>query len=219
MYLRHFALTRLPFETPAHTDELFESNARREAEARLHHLIELRGIGLLSGEVGSGKTTACRHVTCLRSSTTSPSSSTHNTSLTSDATTTNSAIAPTSSTRAMTGSSTSSTATTWRSESPAAPASADHSRPRSPRRARCRTLPHHDRRDHRDHRGAGARVRSLRAVSALRQWGDSVRNRAPLDQKQSEKSVTKLRAMQHGARRMVESAFIINGKLEYPLVH
>ena len=29
MYLRHFALTRMPFETPAHTDELFESNARR----------------------------------------------------------------------------------------------------------------------------------------------------------------------------------------------
>ena len=62
MYLRHFALTRLPFETPAHTDELFESNARREAEARLHHLIELRGIGLLTGEVGSGKTTVCRHL-------------------------------------------------------------------------------------------------------------------------------------------------------------
>ena len=47
MYLRHFALTGLPFETPPHTDELFESNSRREAEARLHHLIELRGIGLL----------------------------------------------------------------------------------------------------------------------------------------------------------------------------
>ena len=62
MYLRHFALTRLPFETPAHTDELFESNARREAEARLHHLIELKGIGLITGEVGSGKTTVCRHV-------------------------------------------------------------------------------------------------------------------------------------------------------------
>ena len=42
MYLRHFALTRLPFETPAHTDELYESNSRREAEARLHHLIELK---------------------------------------------------------------------------------------------------------------------------------------------------------------------------------
>ena len=63
MYLRHFAFTRLPFETPAETDELFESSARREAEARLGHLIELRGIGLLTGEVGSGKTTVCRHLT------------------------------------------------------------------------------------------------------------------------------------------------------------
>ena len=62
MYLRHFALTRLPFETPAHTDELFDSGSRREAQARLQHLIELRGIGLLTGEVGSGKTTVCRNV-------------------------------------------------------------------------------------------------------------------------------------------------------------
>ena len=52
MYLRHFALTRLPFETPAHTDELFDSNSRREAETRLNHLIELRGIGLLTGSRG-----------------------------------------------------------------------------------------------------------------------------------------------------------------------
>ena len=65
MYLRHFALTRLPFETPTHTDELFDSNSRREAETRLNHLIELRGIGLLTGEVGSGKTTVCRHVTTV----------------------------------------------------------------------------------------------------------------------------------------------------------
>ena len=63
MDLRHFALTRLPFETPTHTDERFESSARREAQARLHHLIELKGIGLMTGEVGSGKTTVCRHVT------------------------------------------------------------------------------------------------------------------------------------------------------------
>ena len=49
MYMRHFAFTRLPFETPAETDELFESNARREAEARLGHLIDLRGIGRLTG--------------------------------------------------------------------------------------------------------------------------------------------------------------------------
>ena len=63
MYLRHFAFTRLPFQHPLHTDELFESQARRETETRLNHLIELRGIGLLTGEVGSGKTTVCRHVT------------------------------------------------------------------------------------------------------------------------------------------------------------
>ena len=45
MYLRHFAFTRLPFENDLATDELFESGAHREAEARLKHLVELRGIG------------------------------------------------------------------------------------------------------------------------------------------------------------------------------
>ena len=63
MYTRHFAFTRLPFENDLLTDQLFESNAHREAEARLKHLVELRGIGLLTGEVGAGKTTVCRHVT------------------------------------------------------------------------------------------------------------------------------------------------------------
>ena len=64
MYLRHFALTGLPFETPPHTDELFESNARREAEARLHHLIELQAASACSpARSAQGKTTVCRHVT------------------------------------------------------------------------------------------------------------------------------------------------------------
>lgn len=63
MYLRHFAFTRFPFENSLHADELYASSARNEAEARLKHLIELRGIGLLTGEVGSGKTTVCRQVT------------------------------------------------------------------------------------------------------------------------------------------------------------
>lgn len=63
MYLRHFAFTRFPFENTLQADELYASGARREAEARLKHLIELRGIGLLTGEVGSGKTTVCRQVT------------------------------------------------------------------------------------------------------------------------------------------------------------
>ena len=63
MYLHHFALTRFPFHDNLLTDELFESGACTEAETRLHHLLELKGIGLLTGEVGSGKTTVCRKVT------------------------------------------------------------------------------------------------------------------------------------------------------------
>ncbi len=63
MYQRHFAFAHLPFENDLETDQLFESSAHREAEARLKHLVELRGIGLLTGEVGAGKTTVCRHVT------------------------------------------------------------------------------------------------------------------------------------------------------------
>ena len=62
-YLRHFAFTRFPFAANLQADELFASGARREAVARLKHLLELRGIGLLTGEVGCGKTTVCRLVT------------------------------------------------------------------------------------------------------------------------------------------------------------
>ena len=62
-YLHHFAFTRFPFVANLEADELFASAARREAEARLNHLLELRGVGLLTGEVGCGKTTVCRQVT------------------------------------------------------------------------------------------------------------------------------------------------------------
>ncbi len=63
MYLSHFALSRFPFEHAAHPDELFASRAASETETRLQHLLELRGIGLLTGEVGCGKTSVCRRVT------------------------------------------------------------------------------------------------------------------------------------------------------------
>ena len=62
MYLAHFGFTHYPFEREPHPDELFGAVALREAQARLQHLIELRGIGLVTGEVGSGKTTACRQL-------------------------------------------------------------------------------------------------------------------------------------------------------------
>lgn len=62
MYLHHFGLTHYPFERTLQPDELFTSSATREAHARLNHLVELRGIGLITGEVGSGKTTVCRQL-------------------------------------------------------------------------------------------------------------------------------------------------------------
>ena len=62
MYRKHFGLTRHPFAKELPPDELFISASGRELEVRLGHLLELRGIGLVTGEVGSGKTTLCRKV-------------------------------------------------------------------------------------------------------------------------------------------------------------
>ena len=49
-----------PFEKDLEPDKLFGSKAADELEARLHYLLKLRGIGLVTGEVGSGKTSICR---------------------------------------------------------------------------------------------------------------------------------------------------------------
>lgn len=62
MYRKHFGLTRYPFPENLDPGDLFAGSAQREAEARLRHLLDLRGIGLVTGEVGSGKTTLCRKV-------------------------------------------------------------------------------------------------------------------------------------------------------------
>ena len=62
MYRKHFGLTRHPFSKELVPEELFVSQAGRELEVRLGHLLELRGIGLVTGEAGSGKTTLCRKV-------------------------------------------------------------------------------------------------------------------------------------------------------------
>jgi general secretion pathway protein A len=62
MYRKHFALTRLPFSKELAIEDLFPSAAARELEIRLEHLLEMRGIGLVTGEVGSGKTTGTRRV-------------------------------------------------------------------------------------------------------------------------------------------------------------
>ncbi|HEY3452369.1 MAG TPA: AAA family ATPase [Myxococcales bacterium] len=62
MYRKHFGLTRHPFDKEIQVDDLFASAAGQELDVRLGHLLELRGIGLITGESGSGKTCACRKV-------------------------------------------------------------------------------------------------------------------------------------------------------------
>ena len=62
MYLKHFSFTHFPFDQPVAVDALFTSGTLEQARIRLQHLLELRGIGLLTGEPGSGKTTLTRHV-------------------------------------------------------------------------------------------------------------------------------------------------------------
>ncbi len=60
MYLEHFSFSRFPFDETLPADRMFRSRDARETDTRLQHLLELRGIGLLTGEPGCGKTSACR---------------------------------------------------------------------------------------------------------------------------------------------------------------
>jgi general secretion pathway protein A len=60
MYRKHFGLTRLPFAKEIEPEDMFESAAIQELNIRLGHLFEMRGIGLITGEAGSGKTSATR---------------------------------------------------------------------------------------------------------------------------------------------------------------
>lgn len=60
MYLKHFGLNRFPFDRDIATEEMFQSQSMSELAVRLSHLIELRGIGLVTGDPGSGKSSACR---------------------------------------------------------------------------------------------------------------------------------------------------------------
>lgn len=62
MYRKHFGLTRHPFDKDIAPDDLFETKSLAELTVRLRHLLDMRGIGLVTGESGSGKTTACRRM-------------------------------------------------------------------------------------------------------------------------------------------------------------
>jgi len=60
MYLKHFGFQHYPFDRDIPPDEMFVSAGMAELTVRLHHLIELRAIGLVTGDSGSGKSSACR---------------------------------------------------------------------------------------------------------------------------------------------------------------
>ena len=62
MYRQHFGLTQHPFSNEIEPDELFLATSYKELEVRLTHLIDLRGIGFVTGDSGSGKTCCCRKV-------------------------------------------------------------------------------------------------------------------------------------------------------------
>jgi general secretion pathway protein A len=63
MYRKHFGLTAFPFDKEIPADELFVSSAMHELSVRLGHLVEMSGIGLLTGDPGSGKSCAARAMT------------------------------------------------------------------------------------------------------------------------------------------------------------
>lgn len=62
MYTTFFGLTRLPFETPPAGADLFRAPALDELHSRLSYLVSTRSMGLLTGEPGTGKSTALRRL-------------------------------------------------------------------------------------------------------------------------------------------------------------
>ena len=60
MFETYFGFKKLPFSDEPDAKQLFEHAGWKQVQARLKFLIDHRGAGLLTGEVGSGKSTAAR---------------------------------------------------------------------------------------------------------------------------------------------------------------
>ncbi len=62
MYRAYYSLNRQPFAKDLKPEEHFASQSFLEALARIKYLVDTRGIGVLTGEPGSGKTFALRSI-------------------------------------------------------------------------------------------------------------------------------------------------------------
>ncbi|MGC8474233.1 MAG: ExeA family protein [Candidatus Dormibacteria bacterium] len=59
-WLAHFGFTRTPFSKSLAPAELFSRPAHQEAVARILHCVQESSLGVITGEVGAGKTVAAR---------------------------------------------------------------------------------------------------------------------------------------------------------------
>jgi general secretion pathway protein A len=60
MYRQHFGLKFNPFDKEISTEKLFASRDTKELDSRLKYMLDSRGICLIVGEAGSGKSTCLR---------------------------------------------------------------------------------------------------------------------------------------------------------------
>jgi type II secretory pathway predicted ATPase ExeA len=63
MYQEFYGFTRLPFGRDIAPDDLFASQPQQEMAARLTILLRQQGLGLVTGDIGAGKSTAMRAFT------------------------------------------------------------------------------------------------------------------------------------------------------------
>ena len=63
MFEAYFGFKKSPFDDSPHPQQIFESQGWTQMKARLQFLVDHRGVGLLTGEIGAGKSTAARTFT------------------------------------------------------------------------------------------------------------------------------------------------------------
>ena len=63
MFRQHFGLKFNPFDKEIATDKLFSSHDTKELDSRLKYMLDSRGICLIVGKPGSGKSTSLRKLT------------------------------------------------------------------------------------------------------------------------------------------------------------